>query len=153
MLWICLPQMIFFQLWWASQKNVWHLAQKFTGCMFLDFLVFALLYQNIQCWKNMIYLMCIRVPTYSRQFKNWVQQLPKFKTQLTLCPKYCFDHDPPSGRDYQRHYLPRPPRRPSCCPPMWRPRPLSIVAQQRCSLHHYTDWKNTNDKASTAKDM
>jgi hypothetical protein len=31
--------------------------------------------------------MCIRVPTYGRQLKNRLQQLPKIKTQLTLCPK------------------------------------------------------------------
>ena len=68
-------------------KNVSRLVQKFTGCMSLDFLVIALLYQNIHYWNKMIHLMCIRVPMCSRQFKNWAQQLPKFKTQLTSRPK------------------------------------------------------------------
>jgi hypothetical protein len=36
----------------------------FNGCMFLDFLVVALLDENIQNWNKMIHLMCIRVPTY-----------------------------------------------------------------------------------------
>jgi hypothetical protein len=40
------------------------------------FLVIALLYQNIQCWNKMIHVMCTRVHTYGRQFKNWVKQLP-----------------------------------------------------------------------------
>jgi hypothetical protein len=31
--------------------------------MFVDFLVIALLDQNIQNWNKMIHLMCIRVPT------------------------------------------------------------------------------------------
>jgi hypothetical protein len=68
-------------------KNVSRLTQKFTGCMFLDFLAIGPLYQNIKYWITMIHLMCIRVPTYSRQLKNWVQQLPKFKTELTSYPK------------------------------------------------------------------
>ncbi len=51
-------------------KNVSCLMQKFTGCMLLDFSVIALLYQNIQYWNKMIYLMCIRVPTCGRQFKK-----------------------------------------------------------------------------------